>query len=256
MHVFLSPHFDDAVYSCGGTIHHLGQQNERVHVVTVMAGDVPQPPPDSPIVRDLHARWEAGSNPIATRQREDKDALAQLGAHPAYLPIPDCVYRTHAGQALYPDEASLWGAIHPHDNATAMLHTLSTFEALGIYERVSTLYVPLGVGEHVDHRIVRAWGIQLAQAHPSTRLRFYTDYPYLREEARIAQALQSVAWTLESVWQALTLDNMACKVSAITAYRSQLSTFWQDDTHARDEVFALFRNPDGLFAERYWQIKG
>ena len=54
-HVYLSPHLDDAVLSCGGMIHRQAQAGERVVVVTVCAGD-PPPGPLSDFARSLHER--------------------------------------------------------------------------------------------------------------------------------------------------------------------------------------------------------
>jgi len=54
--VFLSPHLDDAVLSCGGFIFELIQKGERVEICTICAGD---PPPGelSPLAEMLHQRW-------------------------------------------------------------------------------------------------------------------------------------------------------------------------------------------------------
>ena len=38
LHLFVSPHFDDAVLSCGATMHRLRRLGERVMVLTVCAG--------------------------------------------------------------------------------------------------------------------------------------------------------------------------------------------------------------------------
>ena len=40
-HLFLSPHYDDAVYSCGGTLASLTTAGENVTVLTVCAGSPP-----------------------------------------------------------------------------------------------------------------------------------------------------------------------------------------------------------------------
>ncbi|MGH2521295.1 MAG: PIG-L deacetylase family protein, partial [Anaerolineales bacterium] len=53
-HLYLSPHFDDAALSCGGTIHQQTRQGERAVVVTVCAGDSP-PGPLSAFAQTLHA---------------------------------------------------------------------------------------------------------------------------------------------------------------------------------------------------------
>ncbi len=37
-HIYLSPHYDDAALSCGGSIHKQATQQEPVAVITVFAG--------------------------------------------------------------------------------------------------------------------------------------------------------------------------------------------------------------------------
>ncbi|WP_446010685.1 PIG-L family deacetylase [Candidatus Electrothrix sp.] len=37
-HIYLSPHYDDAALSCGGSIHMQAKQQEPVAVITVFAG--------------------------------------------------------------------------------------------------------------------------------------------------------------------------------------------------------------------------
>ncbi len=66
MHLFLSPHPDDAVLSCGGLIHQLTQKGEPVTILTVMAGDPPDPLPDTPLVRELHQRRSSRQNPCTS----------------------------------------------------------------------------------------------------------------------------------------------------------------------------------------------
>ena len=41
VHLFISPHLDDVVLSCGGYIHRLTTSGEKVVIVTVIAADVP-----------------------------------------------------------------------------------------------------------------------------------------------------------------------------------------------------------------------
>ena len=80
-HIFLSPHLDDAVYSCGGT---LGVQvSTGLHplVITVFAG-VPSPnlelsPYATEIQRDMGFRQNA-QTVFNTRREEDARALEYL----------------------------------------------------------------------------------------------------------------------------------------------------------------------------------
>lgn len=252
-HVFLSPHFDDAIFSCGGTIAQLVRAGRRVTILTVMGGSLPDVVPDTPIVRELHARWQAGENPIPTRQREDASAAQQLGAEIVQLGIPDCVYRMANGQALYPDEASLWGRVHPLDRLEAYA---DLSEAANHAMQADYLYAPLGVGNHVDHQIVRRWGVELAAQKPSIVLQFYTDFPYMKDSSKINSALLEVGTTVQPRWVFLNPQDLTLKMDAMACYASQISTFWQNTDHMRQDVELSFRVQKDLWGERYWARVG
>lgn len=248
MHIFVSPHYDDAVYSCGGTMHQLAQRGEEVLMLTVMGGTPPDPPPDTPIVRDLHARWAAGTDPITTRLEEDRAAAAVLGAGRTNMSIPDCVYRTALdGTPLYPDEDSLWHRIHPDDPAPHKI--ANSLHAGGAN---ATLYVQLGAGGHVDHLIVRNWAIAQVQAGASNIL-FYEDFPYSEDPGAVAAALAQfpAGVTLRPHAVLLTETDIAAKIEGVQAYRSQVSTFWQDDATLRERVRAALMRSGDTPAEHY-----
>jgi LmbE family N-acetylglucosaminyl deacetylase len=95
-HLFLSPHLDDIVLSCGGQIAQLVRSGRRVHVVTVFAGDAAPEAAVSPHVQELHERWKLDPhNPSPGRRAEDRAALKMISAsiQVTHLPFPDCVYR-------------------------------------------------------------------------------------------------------------------------------------------------------------------
>src|SRR5579864_3493494 len=116
-HVFLSPHFDDAVGSCGGVISRLCRAGEEVIVHTIFAGRAS--PPYSVLATRLHAEWRAGDFPVDVRRAEDARACRVLGCRAEYSDWLDAIYRRHitAGSArppdewLYPDHAALFGPV-------------------------------------------------------------------------------------------------------------------------------------------------
>jgi LmbE family N-acetylglucosaminyl deacetylase len=246
-HLFLSPHYDDAVYSCGGTIYQLTQQGETVIILTLMSGNLPLPLPDTPIIRDVHQRWEAGDNPVLTRRTEDEHAVRIVGADVLYTDVPDCIYRvSHSGEALYPTEDSLWGTIHADDPAPQQLRSLALPQPL------TMIYAPLGVGNHVDHKIVREWAVDLAKQYP---VRFYTEYPYLRESEKVEQAKSAFTGRLHSEDVILTQAAIQIKIDAMAAYQSQISSFWQDRSAIAEEVRHTFTDAStGKIIERYWLL--
>ncbi len=250
-HVFLSPHLDDVVFSCGGTIHRLSYQQEHVTVVNVMAGDPPAPLPDTPLVRELHTRWAAGENPMPHRRSEDRDALDCLGAEAIYLNLPDCVYRTAPdGTGLYPDgDDDIFGSIHPQDPTQQRLTDLPV-------PGTKRLYAPLAIGNHVDHCLVRDWALRLTEQRPDIKLLFYADYPYDENPMNAHQTLDAFDFSdaLQMVTYTISIDDYEAKVRAFQRYESQLSTFWPDANTMKDRLYQyMTRIGEGILAERYWQ---
>ena len=119
--IYLSPHLDDAVLSCGGTIYQQRRARLSVLVVTLMAGDATPEAADTPYVTGLHTRWglSATSNPSVARRAEDREALDILQADALHWEWPDCIYRRHveSGEFLYHSEEALFGQVHPTEQA-------------------------------------------------------------------------------------------------------------------------------------------
>jgi LmbE family N-acetylglucosaminyl deacetylase len=234
-HLYLSPHFDDAALSCGGQIATLTAAGQTVLVVTVTGGDPPAEPP-SDTVRELHDRWtqsmtaegvagEAAAAMVAQRRAEDRAALAVLGAGWRHLPFLDCIYRCGPDdRALYPGPVDMFGPPNPDDEAT--LAALA--EAFAALPPAGRVYLPLGVGGHVDHLATRR-AAERVFAAPL----YYEEYPYTARPGALAAALAdrpqrfqktSEVWTAATVW--LSAATLAAKTAAVAAYASQLSSFF------------------------------
>ncbi|MFW5709238.1 MAG: PIG-L family deacetylase [Chloroflexota bacterium] len=246
MNLFLSPHLDDAVFSCGGLIHQLTRQHESAAILTVMAGDPPDPLPLTPLVSELHERWAVGVNPVAARRKEDRAAAGRLRATVIHWPVPDCVYRTHEGVALYPSgDGNLFGPVIDGDPARLQLQSSQAPDA-------ETVYIPLGVGRHVDHVIVRQWALDTF-SNKTVRIIYYEDYPYSSNEQALAAALDEFNVLMREKLIFLDEADFAAKVEAAAAYQSQISTFWPDVEHMRAALYRQMYHPEsGRLVERYW----
>ncbi len=252
MHVFLSPHYDDVVLSCGAFIRTLTMRGNNVTIMTVMGGNPPETLPQNLLIEELHARWDAGENPVEARKKEDGIAVRSLGAITATIKIPDCIYRTHDGIALYQTGESLFGDIHPNDPAQEKLSlddfTTETF--------IKAVYVPLGIGNHVDHQLVRNAGIRLHDQHPPFDVWFYEDYPYSENAEKREVAIQNFPRPLEPIIHQVKPSAFRAKLGAIACYQSQISTFWATLNEMKNRVeshMKLIGNGD--LAERFWRIK-
>jgi LmbE family N-acetylglucosaminyl deacetylase len=255
MHLFLSPHFDDAVMSCGGKIHQLAISDQVVTVRTVM-GQNPKQFPDTPIVRELHDRWGSGNDSVAIRIQEDEAAVKSLGATPHRMTVwPDCIYRcSKDGTPLYPSQESVFGNVHVDDMAATLIPTI----VLSPRDDTKVIYAPLAVGHHVDHLIVRDWALELQRQNPSLTFLFYEDYPYSENSGDVDLALfffKENGFTLERDTVILSDASVEAKIRAIGCYRTQMSSFWSGAEAMRQAILQhLLRAGAGKPAERYWRV--
>jgi LmbE family N-acetylglucosaminyl deacetylase len=253
--VYLSPHLDDAVLSCGGAIHRQAQAGAEVLAITVFTGDF-EGSDLSSFARSLHKEWGGLSHPFALRRAEDNAALTLLNAEGENLEHLDAIYRVAPdGEWLYPNVEAIFGEVHPAD-------PLSLDGARGLAERVTQLlpppdqallYAPLGVGHHVDHQIIRTAAHTLLEA--GYHVGFYEDYPYAETPGALEAALPRAGtggWRIETI--ALEPENMAAKVSALGYHRSQLAMLFDGAEAMPNRVwsFAATRSPQACLAERIW----
>jgi LmbE family N-acetylglucosaminyl deacetylase len=255
-HIYLSPHLDDAVLSCGAAIHYQAVADETVLVITFFSGEARQDTSLSPFARLQHDYWGNPPQPMALRRSEDLAALTLLGAEAWHLDYLDAVYRTgNQGQWLYVDLDTLYGTVHLQDplaveGCRALADHLS---ALIPADGQAMVYAPLGVGQHVDHQIVHRAACQLVDR--GYRLAFYEDYPYVERPGAVETALAaSGASSWPSEIRAVEAADLAAKVSALSYYRTQLSVLFggADVMPSRVWAFAATRSAEVALGERIW----
>lgn len=243
--IYLAPHLDDVALSCGGQIFLRCQAGETVLIVTIMAGDVGTTAV-SEFAQSLHTRWELANDIIAQRRAEDIAACQILGADYQHWEIPDCIYRGEGETAVvyYDSEESLWGPIHPHESH--LINALATrFANLPAHKEIIS---PLALGNHVDHQITR----QAAECQYGEKLAYYEDYPYAAAIENIKTVLQTTGknWCNKTIL--LTHTALQARYAAVTAYQSQLSTFFQDQQALERQISAYVEQVGG---ERIWWQK-
>ncbi len=207
----LSPHLDDAVLSCWHVLDGPGD----VSVVNVFAG-VPAASCDLP-------EWDRvtgatnSSRRVIERQAEDAEALSLAGRRAVNLGFLDEQYRL---------EEQLLGPLIDH--------------VLAALVPGSTLYAPASLGEHPDHDLVRALGLELHSRGFAVRL--YADLPHavrfgwpawvtasngqsdVDVDAFWTGRLTSVGLSRERLTptvRRLTAENQDRKLAAVTTYRTQ-----------------------------------
>ncbi len=248
--IFLSPHPDDAVLSCGGWIYQLAQNDERPIVMTIFGGDRLTDVPLSAFACGLHERWQLGDDAPAHRRDEDRAACDRLSCYLIHLPFADAVYRVdEGGQHLYASEEAIFGEVRDRDLIDRVVEAV---QARLRQVPNARLVIPLTAGHHVDHVITR-----LAAEQLNAELIYYEDYPYAEQPEHMAQVWGRAdgaadEWVSESI--GLSEAALHAKIEAFLHHRSQISTFYRDDEEVRQRLrtYAAFVG-QGQAAERYWR---
>ncbi|MDT4993091.1 MAG: hypothetical protein QOH97_2983 [Actinoplanes sp.] len=204
--LFLSPHLDDAVLSCGALIKALADRQKPI-VATIFTET--DRPPHTFAARTLLRQCAAGSGAelFTTRRREDAAALGGIGADLIHLGYPDALFRRRTEPPsrlgrLVPEFGHLYptyrfdiarGRVSRADQP--MIDRIIS-EVTEVVRTVGAerVFCPLAVGRHVDHVITRTVG----EALPGTVI-FYSDFPYNQahapESAFLARYdLRAAAW--------------------------------------------------------------
>ena len=241
--VYLSPHLDDAVLSCGGLIWEQIQKGDAVEVWTLCAG-FPPLAPLSPVAQALHDRWQTPTDrqgPVLARRAEDVNACQRLGAAYRHFDIPDCVYRRlPSGEPVVIEDQGMFAPIHPGE--AHLVDQVYQLLKADLPAR-ARLVCPMTIGGHMDHLIVRAAAEQLGR-----QLLYYADFPY------VALHPQELATAAAAFVRKYTLPVSAAGLQAwqdgAAAYHSQISTFWSGRKELDAAMEAYCRGEVGRFL---WQ---
>ncbi len=238
--IYLSPHFDDIALSCGGLVWEQVQAGGRVEIWTICAGDPPDAPL-SPFAKQLHDRWQIDTAAVKDRRQEDVLAGKRLGVAYRHFDWPDCIYRINPEtlQPLIGGEEDLFSAC-PEETVVKDLAELLKRAV----PAEASLVCPVALGSHVDHLLTR-----YAAERSKLPLYYYADYPYILqsteftgqvEQSSLAKMQKRIIPPIQTDpdeekisgprWirlpTALSEEALQAWQSAIAAYRSQISTFW------------------------------
>lgn len=165
--LYLSPHLDDVVFSCAGKILQDVANGCNVTIATV---------------------FSSGSETVFeeynVRKAEDKSTIERLGAQCIWMEFPDAPFRS----GFYNSFRRIILERDPNDNLEFVAQLQRAIENLAISLGANEIYAPLGVGTHIDHRLVfdAASGIS---GYPIT---YYEERPYAFARHAVKMRLRSL----------------------------------------------------------------
>lgn len=198
--VAVSPHLDDAAFSAGGALAAHVRDGGRVTIVTCFTGNVAQPTGFA-----LACQLDKGLGPdidyMALRRAEDERACAVIGATPVHLSFLEAPHRG------YDSALALFGPRLATDKMADYLAPELARAVAG----ATLILGPLGIGDHVDHHIVRD---ALTRVADPERLLLWEDWPYLDRADRVPA---DPDWTVT-----LDAELIERRIAMCSAYESQL----------------------------------
>lgn len=231
----LSPHLDDAAFSCGGLLAGLARDGWRVVMATLFTGSVADPTGFA-----LACQLDKGLAPevdyMALRRDEDVRAAAALGiAPPVHLPFREAPHRGYGAPPELFSETRADDGI-AGDLAPALADLIAA-------EQPDLILAPQAIGGHVDHvqavRALRGLAVPLP-------ILWWRDFPYTVREAAPKAPLAALFAGLPEPVMRLDPEAQARKRAACAAYASQIGFQFGglaglDARLAREEGLERFR---------------
>lgn len=206
----LSPHLDDAAFSCGGTLARLAGAGWRIVVATVFTASV-EAPQGFALACQRDKGLGADVDYMALRRAEDAVAMRALGAEPVWLPFPEAPHRG------YDSAAALFAGVREDDQIVDDL--APALAALLDEHRPDFLLAPQCIGGHADHvQLVRA----MDSAGVEAPVLWWCDFPYAVRDASPREPFRDRMAALPERGVALSVAEAEAKRQACRAYASQL----------------------------------
>lgn len=156
--VVVSPHYDDAVFSCGALIHEcVTRRRQSVLVLNVFT-------------ECSDTSRNTARLAVEARRREEARAAELLGFDTLSLRLLDAAHRSNDGRA----GRRLFSAPGVEDSSVLASLTLRLRQFLSS-TAIGTVYAPLAVGWHVDHVLCHR---AITAVQPACDLLWYEDAPY------------------------------------------------------------------------------
>jgi LmbE family N-acetylglucosaminyl deacetylase len=251
--IFISPHLDDVVLSCGEYLKKLSDENENITVLTVFAGS-PDPSSFSEIAKNYHKKCQLDDDAVFTRQKEDKNAMKYFDADFIHLDLYEALYRMDKyNQHKYKKVENIF----TKDTSNELDTTEDVKEAINqeiVINEVDNVYLPLGLGEHIDHVITsKALTELMDEEYGDNKIYYYEDVPY-------SYNLMGSQWDIDYMCDLngkifdIKDDQWKSKLIGINFYKSQVRSLWKNEAEKIYQLNTLsYQLAYGKRKIRMWQ---
>lgn len=189
-------------------------------------------------MRDARRRCTTIDDVSEARRREEQQAAQLANYTTEFWDLPEAFIRpgfTTLATVFDPQRQALMESVAREVDRELRIRFTTAFDAI---------LVPLGCGDHIDHRMVRDVAIDWARsAGIVERLIFYEDLPYAgyAPESRVQDYVRGVSLPLAPI--VLGSGGTRAKLALLHCYSSQL---------ASTDLTAVMRQAERVGGERLW----
>ncbi len=223
----LSPHYDDALLSCGSFILDCAKKKYLVvilNIFTVLQSESPI----KMVLDQLNQYGVTQSQFQKMRYREEKQAWKGIDINKYDLKLTDGAFRTIGGKCLYNNSEELFSGKIKNEDTMLTQHLEQTFALIEKKYNFDLVLSPFGVGKHADHIITKRAAQKVWQ---KTKLCFYIDQPYFSKRTNV-----SVINHLEILlnWKKMYFRPSREKILRLLSYSTQIPLLF---SNARELFF-------------------
>jgi len=223
----VSPHFDDAVLSCGSLIEKLIGQKVNVTIINIFtkAHSGPYTLSAKKFLNDSNKHTDAVKL-FEERHQEDMEALKKLGVQLINLDLADALFRKkntfNFMAKILPELNHIYPTYRWHviknvakdDIAISQLESKLTQFA----DKNAVFIIPYGIGNHADHKITRKVCEKILC---NKQFIIYSDFPYNIRTNRFGVCPKG--------WKRISLDiDYKQKSNIINMYGTQINGLFKD----------------------------
>lgn len=212
--VFLSPHLDDAVFSCGLILAKLRKLNKQVSVATVFSdcNNSPSTPQANLFLEQCGAT--DGKKLFYQRKLEDRSASKILGFKPIHLNFIDAAWRLDKkNKPIYRStDIQFSGRVSNYD-LELKSKIKNKLKKITNTTKNAIVFAPFGEGGHVDHILVRSIATEMYD-----EVLLWSDFPYNQYSKKDIPSADIILYPKSS--------DFAAKEKSILAYKTQITSIF------------------------------
>ncbi|MEN8905017.1 MAG: PIG-L family deacetylase [Clostridiales bacterium] len=225
--LFISPHLDDVVLSCGEYLKKLSNEGENITVMTIFSG-FPEPASFSKIAREYHAKCKVYDDVIFKRKEEDIFAMEYYGADYIHLDFFEALYRLDKyGNHRFKNVSDIFNKNVLAENDTVSEIKEKICNTID-FNLIKCIYIPLCLGNHIDHILTSKAVIQLLNEECNDiEVYYYEDVPY-------SFNLIDEKWDIDYMCKLnadvfdISYEEWSSKLIGIDFYESQVRALWKN----------------------------